>query len=496
MPQPLQTHTAPPQQQPQSHPAPPRLAAHVAVPAALLRDDDDMPPLESAIGHGGPSAAGHSHDGQVCLHAHGPVSPARTASPKSHSSSSSAAAHGHSHGDGSSCSGDHGHSSASSISARKFIPPSSYEDAPSSSLRPVSGSLPVRVMAWASLAWRGGGDPRSVLWYVLLKLSMMSLQFLWGIYSGNLGIVSSSFHTGFDVLALCCSLVAMLLAKYPPAHPFSYGLDRTEVTAAFTNTIFLFFVATFQIIETFHTGYAPPEIGEDDVVLAMAGLAIDVVGLGMFGRYTSLKAGGAAEEALAAHAAASAQGASVWSSGAGGITPSSLTGPLLLGANPARGHFENMHGVSLHVVADLIGHVSLLGAVWIFARYPGFPFVFALSFLFSAVVIIKLVLPLFQTTASILLMTTPPHLQQSLDRGVREISFYDGVLELRAAHWWMQSPGSIVGSMHLRIRSDAQEQVILAYVQGVLGKFCQRLTVQVEKDAVIANSWIQQQISP
>ena len=164
---------------------------------------------------------------------------------------------------------------------------------------------------------------------------------------------------------------------------------------------------------------------------------------------------------------------------------------MVLGANVARGHYENMHGVCLHVLADLVSHSSTLGAVWVFSAWPGFPGVFALAFLLSAVVILSLVMPLFKATAAMLLMTTPPHLRIGLDRAVREISFYDGVLELRAAHWWTHAPGLVVGSMHLRIRADASEQAVLAYVHAVLGKLCGLLTVQIEKDQM-PNNWITQ----
>lgn len=325
-----------------------------------------------------------------------------------------------------------------------------------------------------------------MLVYVALKSFFMSLQFGWGVWSGNLGIVSASFHTGFDVLALCCSLGAMLLAKYPPKHPYSYGRDRGEVVAAFTNAIFLLFVATFMIIETFHTAYAPPAVETDDVVLAVMGLAMDAVGLALFIRYARLS--GAEDAHL--HAAGANPNAHIWAtSGAGAAALAS--GTVALGSNGARGHYENMHGVSLHVIADVVGHGSLLSAVWLQQRFPQLTFLFALSFLLSAVLIVKLVLPLFTSTAAMLLMTTPAHLRLALDRAVREISFYDGVLELRAAHWWTHAPGQVVGSMHIRIRSDANEQQILSYVHAVLSKFCALLTVQVEKDQ-LPNNWTTQ----
>jgi Co/Zn/Cd efflux system component len=82
----------------------------------------------------------------------------------------------------------------------------------------------------------------------------------------------------------------------------------------------------------------------------------------------------------------------------------------------------------------------------------------------------------------------PLDLRASIDRCVREISTYDGVLECRNVHWWSQSPGVVVGSLSVRVRSDADEQEILLYVTNLLKKFITHVTVQVEKDAPI--EWI------
>jgi zinc transporter 5/7 len=321
-------------------------------------------------------------------------------------------------------------------------------------------------------------------------------------------MVSSSFHSAFDLMALSCALFAMLNAKYPArGTPFSYGLDRQEVVSAFTNAVFLFFVATFMIIETFHTAYSPPELEQSDVVVALVSLAVDALGLVLFNKYMTFRHASDESAVAVAAAAAAAAGsntsaAGIWThggssapllgSGSSGAlvsssSSSSTSGPVLLGANSARGHYENMHGVALHVMADLVGHASLLSAIWIHASFPSFTLIFALSFLLSALLTIRLVLPLFRATGAVLLMTTPVHLRLALDRAMREVSFYDGVLELRSAHWWTHAPGVVVGSMHVRIRSDAEEQTILAYVHSVLRKYCALLTVQIEKDQMPAH---------
>lgn len=55
-----------------------------------------------------------------------------------------------------------------------------------------------------------------------------------------------------------------------------------------------------------------------------------------------------------------------------------------------------------------------------------------------------------QATGLILVQVRPANLKSALDRCRREVSAVDGVLECNEEHYWTQSPGVIVGSIHVR----------------------------------------------
>jgi zinc transporter 6 len=99
-----------------------------------------------------------------------------------------------------------------------------------------------------------------------------------------------------------------------------------------------------------------------------------------------------------------------------------------------------------------------------------------------AVMTIGTMLPLAIYTGKILLQTTPPHLITQLDKSLREASTLDGVLEFRDEHFWTLSLGVLVGSLHIRIRRDADEQLVLAHVWNKLAGLVQILTIHVFKD--------------
>lgn len=91
-------------------------------------------------------------------------------------------------------------------------------------------------------------------------------------------------------------------------------------------------------------------------------------------------------------------------------------------------------------------------------------------------------LPFALYTGKILLQTTPSHLITQLDKSLREASTLDGVLEFRDEHFWTLSFGVLAGSLHVRIRRDADEQLVLAHVWNKLAGLVQILTIHIFKD--------------
>jgi len=90
--------------------------------------------------------------------------------------------------------------------------------------------------------------------------------------------------------------------------------------------------------------------------------------------------------------------------------------------------------------------------------------------------------PMSVYSGKILLQTTPSHIIGQLDKCLREASTLDGVLEFRHEHFWTVAFGTMAGSVHVRIRRDADEQMVLAHVYNRLSNLISVLTVQIFKD--------------
>nr|XP_042122854.1 zinc transporter 6 isoform X5 [Peromyscus maniculatus bairdii] len=104
--------------------------------------------------------------------------------------------------------------------------------------------------------------------------------------------------------------------------------------------------------------------------------------------------------------------------------------------------------------------------------------------------------PMSVYSGKVLLQTTPPHVIGQLDKLIREVSTLDGVLEVRNEHFWTLGFGSLAGSVHVRIRRDANEQMVLAHVTSRLYTLVSTLTVQIFKDDWIRPALLSGPVAP
>jgi len=91
--------------------------------------------------------------------------------------------------------------------------------------------------------------------------------------------------------------------------------------------------------------------------------------------------------------------------------------------------------------------------------------------------------PLTYYTGMILLQTTPSHVHNQIDRCMSEATTVDGVLELKNSHFWQLDFNQIAGTVDVRIRRDADEQIVLSLVTEKLCSVIGHLTIQIVKDS-------------
>lgn len=96
--------------------------------------------------------------------------------------------------------------------------------------------------------------------------------------------------------------------------------------------------------------------------------------------------------------------------------------------------------------------------------------------------------PICKRTGKVLLQTTPEAIRHGITKCLSEATTFEGVLECHDTHFWTHAPGVFVGTISVRVRSDANVQVVLQHVTRLFSPFITYLTIQVEKDDWVLSS--------
>lgn len=115
-----------------------------------------------------------------------------------------------------------------------------------------------------------------VKWAVLLTLFGMVLEFIGGILSNSLALISDAWHMVTHLFALGMSYFAIILSLRPASKEHTYGFYRIEVLAAFVNGIVLIFISGYLVYEAVLRFIHPEEIKTFEMFfIAFIGLIIN-----------------------------------------------------------------------------------------------------------------------------------------------------------------------------------------------------------------------------
>lgn len=272
---------------------------------------------------------------------------------------------------------------------------------------------------------------RSLTAALLIGAAFMVLEFVVGLATSSLALISDAAHMFTDVLGTGMALAAIVLARRSgPTLSRTFGLYRSEVLAALANAVLLFGVAGYVLVEAVGRISDPPAVSGLPVLLAAAaGLVANLVSFGL------LRAG--AKESI------------------------------------------NVRGAYLEVLADLIGSVGVLvsGAVTLLTgwRYAD-PII--------GVAIGLWVLPRTYSLARRALRILFQHAPQGVDVGAisTELAALPGVSDVHDLHVWTLTSGMEVASAHLTVSASAQQSDVLTEAQDLLSSrySIKHATLQVE----------------
>ncbi|XP_039387961.1 zinc transporter 6 isoform X3 [Mauremys reevesii] len=267
-------------------------------------------------------------------------------------------------------------------------------------------------------------DRRSwkILLFGAINLICTGFLLMWCSSTNSIALTAYTYLTIFNLFSLITCLISYWVMMKKPSPAYSFGFERFEVLAVFASTVLAQLGALFILKESTERFLEQPEIHTGRLLVGT------FVAL-FFNLFTML---------------------------------SIRNKPFAYVSEAASTSWLQEH------VADL-------------SRSNYFA-VDTASAIAIALMTFGTMYPMSVYSGKVLLQTTPPHVIGQLDKLIREVSTLDGVLEVRNEHFWTLGFGTLAGSVHVRIRRDANEQMVLAHVTNRLYTLVSTLTVQIFKD--------------
>lgn len=278
----------------------------------------------------------------------------------------------------------------------------------------------------------GPNNKAGLLIALTITTGIMILEFVGGLVTNSLALLSDSGHMLSDAAALALSLVAMWFAARPASPNKTYGFYRFEILAALLNGVTLFVIAGFIVAEAVERFREPPTVASGSMmVIACIGLLANL--------------------------------ASAW---------------FLMRKSDVKGNL-NVRSAYLHVLGDALGSVGAIIAgllMMLFSWYIADPIISVVV----ALLILKSAWGVIKSTVHILMEGTPPTIQVEEVKAALEA--IEGVKDVHDLHVWTITSGLDSLTCHMLIDDEADSQSILQQaVRRLEERFkLQHTTIQIE----------------
>ncbi len=380
-------------------------------------------------------------------------------------------------------------------------------------------------------------ESRRIFFFLSINLMFMFVEMVYGFLTNSLGLIADAFHMMFDCTALAIGLWASVVARWPATEQFTYGYGRVKVLSGFLNGVFLLFIGSFVLFESFTRLLAPPEIkSEKLLIVSVLGLCVNLVGIWAF---HDLHGGGDhGHDHGHSHSHGHAheehhnqeetkkkkKETPIKISGmivVPGVTPVAAAASSCDGHSHAHGHehdhsghehdhsghghvhedvprkkekkhkkssshahhdsHENAHGVYLHILADTLGSCGVIVSAILISLFDWKIADPICSGIISIFILLSTV-PLLRDTSATLTEKTPAKLEAGIRKALEKIVRLENVIGFRDLHVWNCSGSDSVVSLTVIVGARAVEQEVLAKVRKILRHDFWDTTVQISRE--------------
>lgn len=245
---------------------------------------------------------------------------------------------------------------------------------------------------------------------VVLNAVITLSEFIGGVASGSLSLVSDAFHNLSDTLAIIFSYGAQKMAQKEANERHTYGYQHLEILSAFINSFILIILSLFLAVEAFKRFNSPEKINSHLMLI------VAVIGL-LANLFSTLLLRQEADENL------------------------------------------NIKSSYLHLLSDTLSSISvIIGAVLIrfFGIYwidPVITLIISIYILLEAIIVIK-------KAAAILIQSAPTIDYEKMEQEIKAI---EGVKDVHHVHIWQYSEKIIIFDGHIDFEDQLLSEIEKAY---------------------------------
>ena len=250
-------------------------------------------------------------------------------------------------------------------------------------------------------------NKKNLLISVLLNASITLAEFVGGILSNSLALLSDAVHNLSDTMAIVISYLAMLIGKKDSTSKNTFGFKRIEILAALFNAVVLIVISIY----LFYEAYKPEPIqGKLMFIVASIGLAGNLISV------------------------------------------------LLL--HKDSGHNLNIKAAYLHLIGDTLSSVGvIIGSILIY--FWNIYWIDPLLTILIGVVIIKATWGILKETIEILMQASPAEL--NLKEIKIELEKHPEILDIHHVHAWRLSDSII----HFQCHADVNKNLPIKEIDKI-----------------------------
>ncbi len=228
---------------------------------------------------------------------------------------------------------------------------------------------------------------KKTLWAsLIITLLFTVIEFVGGLVSNSLALLSDSFHMLSDVLALGLSMLAIYFASKKPTARYTFGFLRFEILAAFLNGLALIVISIWILYEAIVRIIYPQQIESGIMfIIASIGLLVNVI----------------------------------------------LT--LILVRSLKQEDNINIQSALWHFMGDLLNSIGVIVAV-VLIHFTGWRIIDPIISIVISIIILRGGFKITRNAWLILMESVPKHL--NTDEIIEDIISIDGILDVHEFHLW------------------------------------------------------------